>query len=365
MVSVMKAVGVFPARREVKLVEHEEPKISAPDEVKLRMLAVGVCGTDREICAFEYGTPPPGSDHFILGHESLGEVVEVGAAVTRLKPGDLVIATVRRRCGHESCAACRAGRPDFCVTGDYHEHGIKDMDGFMTELVVDSEPFLNLVPAELREVAVLVEPLTIAEKALIQVRLIQQRLPWGGYKQRALVLGAGPVGLLGAMALIQAGFDTYVYSGEPEPNPKADIVRDIGARYFSSHRDPIAQVAAAIGNIDLVYEATGASQFAFHVLPFLGANGIFVFTGVPGKGQDVDLDTGVIMKNLVLKNQIVLGTVNAALDAFQTAIRDLAAFHQRWPASVRALITGRYPIEAFGELVFGKPHGIKNVIALG
>src|SRR5207237_9561744 len=103
----MKAVGVFPAKQEVRLVEHDEPKISAPADVKLRMLAVGVCGTDREICAFEYGTPPPGSDHFILGHESLGEVVEIGPAVTRVKPGDLVVATVRRPCGHESCAACR------------------------------------------------------------------------------------------------------------------------------------------------------------------------------------------------------------------------------------------------------------------
>ena len=291
-------------------------------------------------------------------------MVEIGPAVSRLKPGDLVIATVRRPCGHESCVACRAGRPDFCLTGDYHEHGIKDMDGFMTELVVDSEPYLNLVPPELREVAVLVEPLTIAEKALLQVRSIQQRLPWDGYTHRALVLGAGPVGLLGAMALIQAGYDTYVYSGEAASNPKADIAAAIGAKYFSSQVDPIAKVAAEIGNIDLIYEATGASQFAFQVLPFLGANGIFVLTGVPGKNQDVDLDTGLIMKNLVLKNQIVLGTVNAALDAFQAAIRDLAAFHQRWPAAVRALITGRYPIEAFADLVFGKTHGIKNVIAL-
>jgi glucose 1-dehydrogenase len=166
------------------------------------------------------------------------------------------------------------------------------------------------------------------------------------------------------VALIQAGFETYVYSGEPAPGPKADIAAAIGAKYFSSKVDPIAKVAAEIGNIDLIYEATGASQFAFQVLPFLGANGIFVLTGVPGKDQDVDLDTCLIMKNLVLKNQIVLGTVNAALDAFQAAIRDLAAFHQRWPAAVRALITGRYPIEAFGDLVFGKTHGIKNVIAL-
>src|SRR5262249_50866742 len=156
----------------------------------------------------------------------------------------------------------RSGRPDFCLTGDYHEHGIKDMDGFMTQFVVDEEPYLNLVPPGLREVAVLVEPLTIAEKGLLQVRGIQQRLPWTGYRHRAVVLGAGPVGLLGAMALIQSGFDTFVYSLEPPPNPEADIAEAIGAKYFSSKLEPVAKVAAQIGNIDLVYEATGASQFA-------------------------------------------------------------------------------------------------------
>jgi threonine dehydrogenase-like Zn-dependent dehydrogenase len=360
----MKAVGVFPAKKEVKLVERDQPRITAPDQVKLRMLAVGVCGTDREICSFEYGTPPAGSDHFILGHESLGEVVETGAAVTRVKPGDLVIASVRRPCPHPSCVACRSGRPDFCITGDYHEHGIKDMDGFMTEFVVDGEQYLNPVPAELREVAVLVEPLTIAEKGLIQVRSIQQRLPWNGYRHRAVVLGAGPVGLLGAMALVQSGFDTYVYSLEPPPNPQAAIAAAIGAQYRSSKADSVARLAAGIGNIDLVYEATGASQFAFEVLPFLGANGVFVFTGVPGHDREIEIDTSLIMKNLVLKNQIVLGTVNAGMDAFQAAIRDLTAFYKQWPDAVRALITGRYPIEAFGDLVFGKTGGIKNVIAL-
>jgi threonine dehydrogenase-like Zn-dependent dehydrogenase len=166
------------------------------------------------------------------------------------------------------------------------------------------------------------------------------------------------------MALVQSGFDTYVYSLEPPPNPQAAIAAAIGAQYRSSKVDPVARLAAGIGNIDLVYEATGASQFAFEVLPFLGANGVFVFTGVPGHDREIEIDTSLIMKNLVLKNQIVLGTVNAGMDAFQAAIRDLTAFYKQWPDAVRALITGRYPIEAFGDLVFGKTSGIKNVIAL-
>ena len=156
------------------------------------MLEVGVCGTDKEICAFAYGSPPPGSDHFVLGHESLGEVVETGPGVADLRAGDLVVSTVRLPCSDADCAPCRAGHYDFCMTGHYREHGIKGLDGFMTELVVEDRHNLHPVARDLRDVAVLVEPLTIAEKALIEVREIQQRLPWGGGPHRAVVLGAGP-----------------------------------------------------------------------------------------------------------------------------------------------------------------------------
>src|SRR2546428_10905277 len=133
----MKAVAVIPKSREVKLVDHQPPKISTPTDVKLRMLEVGVCGTDKEICAFEYGTPPSGSDYLVLGHESLGEVVEVGSGVTSLKLGDLVVTMVRRPCDRADCFACRAGRQDFCYTGGFKERGIKEAHGFMAEFVVD------------------------------------------------------------------------------------------------------------------------------------------------------------------------------------------------------------------------------------
>src|SRR3989442_958956 len=160
----MKAIAVFPGKREIRLVDHPEPKISKPSDVKLRILEVGICGTDKEICAFEYGTPPDGSDYLVIGHESLGEVVEVGSRVSRVKIGDLVVPMVRRPCPHDTCLACRSGRQDFCYTGDFTERGIKMQHGFMTEFIVDDEHYMNVVPRELRDVAVLVEPLTIAEK---------------------------------------------------------------------------------------------------------------------------------------------------------------------------------------------------------
>ena len=337
------------------------------------MLEVGVCGTDREICAFQYGTPPSGSGHLVIGHESLGEVVEVGSGVSRVRVGDLVVTMVRRPCDHDNCLACRSDRQDFCYTGDFAERGIKGTHGFMTEIVVDDQKYMNVVPRTLRDVAVLVEPLTIAEKALTQIWQVQQRLPWDcphvthkgrGHCHTAVVLGAGPVGLLGAMALAAVDFDVYVYSREAAPNPKSQIVAAIGGHYVSALSDSVQQLADRVGNIDVVYEATGASSISFEVLKVLGTNGIFVFTGVPGRKAPIEIDTDLIMRDLVLKNQVVFGTVNASRSTFEDAIRDLGVFMERWPDAVRALITGRYPIEAHRELLLGEAIGIKNIINL-
>jgi threonine dehydrogenase-like Zn-dependent dehydrogenase len=365
----MKAVAVFPQRKEIGLVEVEEPALADAKSVKLRLLEVGICGTDREIASFQYGTPPAGSDRLVIGHESLGEVVEVGAEVTHVKPGDLAVVMVRRPCTVPSCLACRAGRQDFCFTGEFTERGIKQRDGFMTESVVDDGVYMIQVPASLREVAVLTEPLTIAEKALAQVWDIQRRLPWGGrrggHRHRAVVLGAGPVGLLGAMALAAAGFHVHVYSREPSDSAKARLVQGIGATYLSAQDVAIPDLPRSVGSIDLVYEASGASRAAFELMEVLGTNGVFVFTGVPGRKAPIEVDTDLIMRNLVLQNQVVFGTVNAGRDSFEAAVRDLAVFEAKWPQALRSLITGRYPIESYRDLLTGERQGgIKEVIAM-
>ena len=174
----MEAVAIFPAKEQVRLIDHAAPSISSPAQVKLRVLEIGICGTDRWLCESYWGTPPSGCEYLVIGHESVGEVMEVGRQVTGLKPGDLAVPMVRRPCPHEHCPACRNGRQDFCLTGDYAERGIKDTHGFMTEFVVDEEEYVVPLPADLRDIGVLVEPLTIAEKALAEVEQIQQRLPW-------------------------------------------------------------------------------------------------------------------------------------------------------------------------------------------
>jgi glucose 1-dehydrogenase len=369
----MKAVAVFPGSHQVKIIEQEDPRLSQPDHVLMRMLDVGICGTDKEICSFEYGTPPAEDDHLVIGHESLAEIVQAGPAVERFQAGDLVVPSVRRPCHHADCLACRSGHQDYCYTGDFRERGIKEAHGYMTEYVVDRERYLNLVPSDLRELAVLAEPLTIAEKALAQIFwMMQRRPPWldpetphqeRGRGLSVLVLGIGPVGLLGAMTLATAGFTTYVYSREVPPSPRIDLVTAIGATYVSSQTTTFSDLAAQIGNIDLVYEAVGHSHFALQALQVLGTNGVFVLTGVPGLQAFTEANPASLMRGMVLKNQMLLGTVNAGPDAFASALRNLDAFRRRWPEVVRTLIAGRYPPEQAPDLILGRPTGIKSVIA--
>ncbi len=359
----MRAVAVYPATREVHVVDHPEPKITSGTQARVRVLDVGVCGTDREIVSFQYGTPPEGSGYLIIGHESLSEVVEAGPQVSKVKTGDLVVMAVRRPCPHPSCVACREGRQDFCYTGDFTERGIKQAHGYMTELVVEEERYLHPVPRELRDVAVLVEPLTIAEKSLEQLWTVQRRLPWD-HRRCAVVLGAGPVGLLGAMALKVEGFDVSVYSRSADHAEKNAIVNAIGAQYIAAETHSAEDMAKIVGPIDVVYEATGASTVAFDVLKHLGPNAVFVLTGVPGHKGPIPVDTDELIRNMVLNNQLVLGSVNAPPQAFQSAIQHLGIFAQRWPDALRSMIAARYPLERALDALQGKPGGIKNVVAV-
>jgi threonine dehydrogenase-like Zn-dependent dehydrogenase len=367
----MRAIAMFPTEKKIRLVDRPSPPLEGAEQARIRMLEVGVCGTDHEIARFEYGSPPPGEPYLVMGHESLGEVVEVGSTVSNLKPGDLVVTTVRRPCGEPECRPCHHNRPDFCVTGAYTERGIMRRHGFMTDEVVDLASNMHLVPPEIADIAVLTEPLTIAEKALIELDSVLVRMPWVNPAKEekrglnAVVLGAGPVGLLGALALLVRGFDTWIYSRESASSPRAAWVEKIGARYIESGKLPVGDLAKQVGNVDLIYEATGSAALAFAALPAIGKNGVFIFTGVPGHKTPVTLEAERIMRDLVLQNQLIYGTVNAGPSAFDASIRDLGKFNARWPGPVRELITGHFPPEQITDVLSPDHGGIKNVIRFG
>src|ERR1700735_827499 len=175
----MKSIANFPAKKDVRLIEIDPPALKNPTDVKIRILDVGVCGTDLKLCAFEHKVvTPSGEDHLIIGHEALGQVMEVGSQVTAFKPGDLVVPIARRPCDHPDCVACRSNRPDFCFSGEAPERGIVGLHGYMAEIVIEDEKYLNGVPPDLREAGVPKEPLGNAEKAMLEVWQIQARLPW-------------------------------------------------------------------------------------------------------------------------------------------------------------------------------------------
>ncbi|OGT51284.1 MAG: hypothetical protein A3E84_04215 [Gammaproteobacteria bacterium RIFCSPHIGHO2_12_FULL_42_13] len=361
----MKAIAVFPKEKKVRLIEHPEPTLETATQVKIKILEVGVCGTDREICEFKYGNPPEGSDYLILGHESLGIITDIGSGVTTLKPGDLVVIMVRRPCPEASCIACRVNQPDFCYTGLFKERGINQLHGFMTEYVVAEEKYVLPMPSTLAPIGVLTEPLTIAEKSVREVYDIQRRLPWNK-PHHALVLGAGPVGLLAAVVFAKKQFDVTVYSLEKEDTFRARLAEMLGGKYISAKTESIDQLQKHIpADIDVIFDGSGASGLAFELMPLLGYNGVFVWTGIPGRKEPIDVNAGSMMRNMVLKNQNIVGCVNAARVDFRAAIENLKLLFDEFTHLPDTLIK-RYPIESYEALLLHPPdpNVFKSVIQL-
>jgi threonine dehydrogenase-like Zn-dependent dehydrogenase len=339
----MKAVSANLSRRTLDLVERDPPPhLLSPTQVRLRVLDVGICGTDREIARFCYGTPPDGHEQLVLGHEALAEVMQVGASVSSLAPGDLVVPVVRRPCHHPGCLACHNDRPDFCLSGDYIERGIKLADGFMVEELIDDAHYLQEVPAS---------------------------LPWlrdcppARSDQTAVVLGAGPVGLLGAMVLTAHGFRTFIVSRGESPDPRSNFAEMIGATFLSADAHTPDEICAAVGPFELVYEASGASTLSFKMLERLGVNGIFIMTGVPGRKSEVEVDVRRIMRNIVVKNQLFFAALTASREDYARAVKDLEEFGKRWPDAVGSLISGRYPVESYRDLLLGGSRDMKEVLS--
>jgi glucose 1-dehydrogenase len=370
----MKALAVYPEEKDLRLISVPEPRLDSPDQVLIHPLEVGICGTDRDIVRFEFGTPPEGLDYLVLGHETIGEVVEVGKSVEGFRKGDLVVPTVRRPCPDPSCIPCRTHQSDMCFTGCYTERGIRSASGYLTELIAEHPAFLTKIPRDLRAVAILVEPLTLTEKALKELDQVQSRLPWecgpdtpgGKYGCRsALILGAGPVGFLAAISLADLGMKTYVASRNPPDDPKVRVLIDAGIDYFCTAVKSPQEIGAAIGNVDLIFEAAGNSRLSFEYLSILGINGIYLMTGVPGLGNQVTIDGDDIMRRLVLNNQVVLGVVNANIEAFRRGVEHLAILAERYPETIQALITKRAPMEDFPQYLTQKRRGeIKTVLTL-
>lgn len=364
----MKAISVIPGTTSLRLVERPEPLVTAPDKVKLKVLCVGICGTDREEASGGRADPPEGSNDLVIGQEMFGRVVETGGSVTAVKKDDFCVLTVRRGCGR--CAACNIDRADMCNTGQYRERGIKGLDGYETEFVVDRQVYAVHVPDELESVGVLTEPLSIAEKAIDEaVRIQDVRLPdappiprWLRGK-RCLVAGLGPVGLLAAMALILRGAEVYGTDIVDHSTARPRWLEFIGGKYVDGRKITPDRVEQELGPMHFIFEATGIAALEFNLLDALGVNGIHVLTGIPGGDRPLQVQGAELMRRLVLRNQVMLGSVNASPYHFKMAVADLSGAKHRWGDHVEKLITHRYRPEEFEKAL--RHHGedeIKSVI---
>lgn len=364
----MKALSWNADTNNLSLAEVDEPQIKAPDEVKLRILEVGICGTDREEVHGGRGIPPEKSHELILGHEMLGEVVEVGHLVTHVKPGELAIFTVRRGCGQ--CPACDKDAYDMCYTEHYTERGIKGIQGFQSEYVIDHQKYLIKVPESLRKCAVLCEPTSVVEKAIDMVQLIQQsRLP--NWKQeanpfqgrRVLIAGVGAIGLLAAMVLLLRGAQVWGYDIVEPNSMRPQLLKKMGGNYLCAKECKPEQILKEMKHVDVIFEAAGNTKLDFDLMPVLGTNGAYVFTGVTERNKPVSVDGGSIMLDLVLKNQVYIGSVNAHIRHWEQAIADLEAARKKWNNLPETFITSRFTPEEFKTPFFSRPENeIKSVI---
>jgi threonine dehydrogenase-like Zn-dependent dehydrogenase len=357
----MKAIVVKPGEKDtIHMRDMPDPKMK-PDQVTVKMLRVGLCGTDAEINHGLYGKPPDGEEFLILGHENLGVVEDVGKKVKGWKPGDLVVSTVRRPCG--KCAQCKAGENDMCSSGLYTERGIMRRHGFMAQYYVESPQFLNKIPKEVRDFAVLLEPMSVVEKGIDHTYLLQRRLK--GWKPKfGMVLGGGPVGLLAAAVLRARGLRTVVIGREDASDLRAQIAKQLGAEYLSVANKTLTDVPKEVGFPDIVIEATGSAKVVFDAMEILGPNGVLCLLSVTGgdtmNAEPIDL----INQRLVLGNQVVFGSVNANPRHFAAGVKDFVTIQKKWPGALTRLLTNKIPWQDHKTWFSERGSGIKSTLEI-
>ncbi|HVP03626.1 MAG TPA: glucose 1-dehydrogenase [Solirubrobacteraceae bacterium] len=347
----MKAVTVQPGvAGSVRFEDVAEPDEST-GSILVEAVAVGVCGTDIEIASGAYGWAPPGRDRLILGHESLGRVLDPGPN-SGLQPGDLVVGIVRRP-DPVPCPNCAVGEWDMCRNGKYTERGIKELDGFMSERWRIEPGYFTKVDSALGLLGVLLEPTTVVAKAWELVGVMRARAFWE--PRQVLITGAGPIGMLAAMAGVQHGFDVHVLDRVTE-GAKPRLVRDVGATY---HSGAVADIGLSP---DVVIECTGVGSVIVDSIRQVGAGGVVCLTGVGSGGPTSGLSPADVAREVVLHNNVIVGSVNANRRHFYRAAEALAAADPAW---LGRLISRRVSPENIADALERSADDIKVVVDFG
>ena len=320
----MKAIAVKPGIKDsVHLVEMPKPSVgdvANGQGVLVKVLRVGVDGTDKEINNAEYGAAPEGDDFLVIGHEGFGIVEEVGANVTELKVGDYVVATVRRP---GTSIYDLIGTSDMTTDDSYFERGINLRHGYLSEYYVDDAEFIVKIPRGLKDVGVLLEPMTVVQKGITQAYEIQRRLKvWK--PKRAAVMGAGTIGLLATLVLRLRGIDVVTFGRTPKPYLNSDLIEELDASYVSTADISVPDYASKNGGFDIIFEATGYSPIVFEAMQALAKNGVLVLSSVTGGDKMIEIPADKINLEFVLGNKVMVGTVNANREYFESGVKDMA-----------------------------------------
>jgi glucose 1-dehydrogenase len=347
----MKAITVRPGVRDSGALSDMPEPATNEGAILVEGLAVGLCGTDAEILSGAYGQAPEGSDRLILGHESLGRVLEApGDAPVR--PGDLVVGIVRRP-DPVPCPCCAAGQWDMCRNGRYTERGIKGRHGYASERWRIEPDFCVRLDPGLERVGMLLEPATILAKAWQNIDDIAKRACFGG--SRVLVTGAGPVGLMGALMATQRGFEVHVID-VVEDGPKPELVAALGATYHPGAKP------ADVPPPDIVIESTGVPEVILGSIAATASNGITCLTGLSPTGRVQSVDLAALNMELVLENDVVFGSVNANREHYDRAAGVLAEADRSW---LERVITRRVPLDRWTDALQRRPDDVKVVVQLG
>ncbi|HEX7053114.1 MAG TPA: glucose 1-dehydrogenase [Burkholderiales bacterium] len=340
----MRAITLQP-RSAGSLRLEDIPEPAGAGSLRVRGLAVGVCGTDRELIEGEHGEAPAGRSRLVIGHESLGRVLEAPAG-SGFSPGDMVVGVVRHP-DPVPCASCALGEWDMCRNGLYTERGIKQADGFCAEVWTTAPGFAVRVSGSLGLAAVLLEPASVLAKAWAHVDSIAARTAWR--PRRALVTGAGPVGLLAALLGTQRGLEVHVYDRH-DAGPKPRLVRALGARYHTEF--PSLE-------FDVALECTGAAKVVRDAVLSAAPGGIVCLTGLGGVKHRATFDAATLNDALVMENRVVFGSVNANLRHYRAAAEALAAADRAW---LDGLITRKVPLARWREAYEKRPDDVKAVL---
>lgn len=358
----MNAIAIIPKK------PHSAHLRSVPDltleqknQILIKGIRTGICGTDIEIHTGFYGEPPEGSDFLILGHESFGRVARVPQPGSKFKVGDLVVRSVRRPC-LKRCLPCGKGQSDRCLTGDFSECGIKGRHGSLTEYYLEEEEYLVLLPPTLESVAVLTEPLSFVHKVTRRAKALLNADAWP--PQTALVIGCGTIGILQTLVLRSMGVDVRVVARSPYGNRKSKIVEKAGAVYLSSKGNPLEKVLEPSYQAHLIVEASGNALMVPQAMKFLARSGVLCLTSITGGHSNTETSWDRINVDLVLGNKLIAGVVNSNIGDFEEARFLLEAFERLWPGLLEKMITKRVDFETFPHAFERDPDDIKVTIEI-